>query len=107
VQEGERQMVVVEGIIDVDPSQRDEFLEGRREGLLATRDEPGCIEYAFSADLIDPGRIRIFERWATPEDLDTHLGLMAQRPAPAPGSVQMRGAEFRRYEIASMGPLNP
>ena len=100
-------MVIVEGTIDVDPSGRDEFLAGRRDAVLATRNEPGCIEYAFSADLIDAGRIRIFERWETPEDLATHLGLLSQRPAPAPGSVEMRGAEFRRYEIASMGPLNP
>jgi len=100
-------MVIVEGTIDVDPSGRDEFLAGRRDAVLATRSEPGCIEYAFSADLIDPGRIRIFERWETPEDLDTHLDRLPQQPAPAPGSVEMRGGEIRRYEIASMGPLRP
>jgi quinol monooxygenase YgiN len=98
-------MVIVEGTIDVDPSRREEFLNGRRAGVLATRSEPGCVEYAFSADLVDPGRVRIFERWETGDDLATHLAGLAQQPAPAPDAPEIRSVELRRYEISSMGPL--
>jgi quinol monooxygenase YgiN len=97
-------MLIVEGTIDVDPADREAFLEGRRAAVTATRSEPGCIEYAFSADLIDPGRVRVFERWASAEDLDAHLGQLGQRPA-TPGAVAPTTAEFRRYEIASVSDL--
>jgi quinol monooxygenase YgiN len=96
-------MVIVEGIMEVDPSRRDEFLEGRRSAIGAARSEQGCIEYAFSADAIDPGRVRIFERWESRADLDTHL---AVPPSPPPdGSPSITSVELRVYEIASMGPL--
>ncbi|HUZ10151.1 MAG TPA: putative quinol monooxygenase [Acidimicrobiales bacterium] len=97
-------MLIVEGSIDVEPEQRDAYLEGRREGVLATRSEPGCIDYVFSADLTDPGRIRVFERWESAEALGAHLGLLADRQA-AEGSVAVLAADFRRYEISSVGPL--
>ena len=70
-------MVIVEGIMEVDPARRDEFLRGRQGTISAARTEPGCIEYAFSADAIEPGKVRIFERWASRADLDTHLAAPA------------------------------
>jgi quinol monooxygenase YgiN len=96
-------MVIVEGIMEVDPSRRDEFLQGRRSAINDARSEQGCIEYAFSADAIEPGRVRIFERWASRADLDTHL---AAPPSPAPdGSPAVTSVELRVYEIAAMSPL--
>ncbi|HEY3941443.1 MAG TPA: putative quinol monooxygenase [Acidimicrobiales bacterium] len=99
-------MLVVAGTIDVDAADRDAFLQGRRAAVAATLDEPGCREYAFSADLVDPGRVRVFEVWESAEDLDRHLALPAPRPAagaaPAPGVV---AAELLRYEVAAVSPL--
>ena len=97
-------MLIVEGTIDVEPAQREAFLEGRREGVLATRSEPGCIDYVFSADLIDPGRVRVFERWETTEDLGVHLGQLSNRETPE-GAVPVLAMDFRQYEISSVGPL--
>ena len=97
-------MLIVEGTIDVEPAERDAFLQGRRDGVLATRSEPGCIDYAFSADLVDPGRVRVFERWESAEALDAHLSLMAGGRAPG-GSVAVLATDLRRYEINSVGPL--
>ena len=38
-------MIIVAGWIDVDASKRDEYLAARTEGMLNTRQEPGCIEF--------------------------------------------------------------
>jgi quinol monooxygenase YgiN len=98
-------MLIVAGTLDVDPGQRDEFLAGRKEGVLATRSEPGCIEYVFSADLIDPGRVRIFERWESKDALAGHLAAMSQAPRPTGPGVAVLGRDLVQYEIASQGPL--
>ncbi|HLH46763.1 MAG TPA: putative quinol monooxygenase [Acidimicrobiales bacterium] len=97
-------MVIVAGYIDMAPEERDAFLEGRREAVLATREEPGCLEYAFSADLLEAGRVRIFECWASLEALEAHLGVLAARTEPgAPAPVLARS--LYRYEVADAQPL--
>ncbi len=77
-------MVIVAGTLTVDPEQREAFLAGRMDGMRATRAEPGCLEYTFSADPTDPGRVMLFERWASQKDLDAHLAAARARPA-SPG----------------------
>jgi len=97
-------MLIVAGTIDVEPGQRDEFLAGRREAILAALREPGCIEYAFSADAIDPGRVRIFEKWESKETLAAHLQGMSSRPQPA-ATVTVLGRDLLQYEVSGTGPL--
>ena len=103
-------MLIVAGKIEVDPAQRDAFLEGRADAVRATRSEPGCIEYSFSADGIEPGLIRIFEIWESKDDLTVHLGVLQQQqsqapPAGGPAPVAVKSAEVLQYEISSSGPL--
>lgn len=76
-----------------------------RDTIVATRSEPGCVEYTFSADAVEPGRVRLFERWETKDDLGTHLAAGAKQPSP--GSAQLEGAsvELMQYEISAQGPL--
>lgn len=48
-----------------------------REALLrvveATRAEPGCIDYAYAEDLLEPGLIRVSEKWESREALALHF----------------------------------
>jgi quinol monooxygenase YgiN len=90
-------MVIVAGWIDVDASQRDHYLVARREAMLASRDEPGCIDYVLSLDPIHPGRVRLFECWRTREDLDEHLKVFRSRP-PAQ-SFRVNAREVNIYEV--------
>jgi quinol monooxygenase YgiN len=39
---------------------------------LKRRAEPGCIEYAYAIDLLDPTLVRISERWTTRAALAAH-----------------------------------
>ena len=41
--------------------------------IAATRAEAGCLAYAFSEDVVEPGLIHVFERWIDQAALDTHF----------------------------------
>ena len=98
-------MVIVAGTIEVDPDQRDAFLQGRADSILTTRKEPGCVEYSFSADANDPGLIRIFEIWESGDALQTHLGVLASQQGQQTSGPAPKNASVTRYEVSSSGPL--
>src|SRR5690242_2222910 len=103
-------MVIVAGSFVVAAADRDAFLEGRRSAMEASRAEPGCLDYVFAADPLDPERVVLFERWADQAALDSHLAALRERRSsggePAPGPrVEVRSSEIVKYEIASSGPL--
>src|SRR5580698_5835535 len=97
-------MVVVAGWIDVDAKVRDAYLTSRLEAMVATREEPGCIEYVFSADPIDLERVRLFELWETREDLDVHLALLRSRSTQS-AAFEVVGREVLVYDVTSTGPV--
>jgi quinol monooxygenase YgiN len=99
-------MYIVAGTLLVDPAERADFLKAREPSIQATLTEPGCIDYSFSADGLVPGKIRVFEKWASKEALLTHLGVIQKATADAPPSpFKILGADFSQYEIASEGPI--
>ena len=92
-------MIIVGGEFRVAPEQREAFLASRIEAMERSRSEPGCMEYTFAADPLDPGRVILFERWESQEALDEHLkGIRsrAQPTAPAPVS-----ASIKLYDVGS------
>jgi len=91
-------VIIVAGHIDVAPEQRDEFLAGRAETIRKSRTEPGCIEYVFSADALEPGRVRVFERWESKEALRAHLSALQSAAPPAAGGVPRLATELVQYE---------
>ena len=97
-------MIIVAGHIDVAPEQREEFLAGRAQTIRASRAEAGCIEYVFSADSLEPGRVRVFERWESKEALRAHLSAL-QSAAPAAGGVPRLATELVQYEAGPGGAL--
>ena len=97
-------MVIVAGTFEVDPAQRDEFIAGRAEGMRTSRAEPGCLEYTFSPDPLDPARVMLFERWASQADLDVHLA-GARARAATPGAVVPKAVSIVVYDVTGERPL--
>jgi quinol monooxygenase YgiN len=56
-------MVIVAGHITVDPEQRESYLAGRMRVVEKGRRLDGCFDAAITADLLDRGRVSLFERW--------------------------------------------
>jgi len=66
-------MLVIAGTIPFDPAQREAFHAACVTLQEATRAEEGCLLYAFSADLEDPGMVHIIEKWTSEEALLAHF----------------------------------
>lgn len=98
-------MVIVAGSLQIDPDQRDAFLARKEPGMRATRAEPGCLEYTFSADPTDPARVLVIERWARQEDLDAHLAAAQVRRAAARAGEPPTVASIFVYDVTAERPL--
>src|SRR5262245_5307170 len=98
-------MVIVGGEFEVEPDEREAFLAGRIDAMRASRAEPGCLEYTLSADPIDPGRIVLFERWASQEALDAHLAAARARPASSGSAVVATPISIMVYDVTGERPL--
>lgn len=67
-------MVIVAGHLVVDPTERDNYLSGCVEVVRQARRAPGCLDFSLSADIIEPGRINIFERWESQGAVEAFRG---------------------------------
>ena len=67
-------MVIVAGHVVVDPEQRDDYLSGCVEVVRQARGAPGCLDFSLSADLLEPGRINILERWESQAAVEAFRG---------------------------------
>ena len=56
-------MILVTGFLLVDAGGREAYLDGCRPVVEQARATPGCLDFALSADLLDPRRINVMERW--------------------------------------------
>ena len=68
-------MILVIGHVKIAPEKFAAARPHMRAMLEATRKEDGCLLYAFSEDVLDPGVIRIAERWTSWETLKAHGGV--------------------------------
>ena len=55
-------MIIVEGFVQLAPGEISRFRRAAVEMLRETRNEAGCLTYAFATDLDDPETVRIVER---------------------------------------------
>ena len=93
-------MVIVSGQLSVDPAERASYLVGCREAVALGRAAAGCLDFAISPDLLDAGRINVYERWDNEIDL---LAFRGEGP-DEDQQVAMLDASVRRYEVSSEGP---
>jgi quinol monooxygenase YgiN len=66
-------MIVVAGTIDLDPTHRDGALRAAEPFITDALKQKGCLQYSWTADLLTPGRIYVFEEWKSQEDFAAHL----------------------------------
>lgn len=66
-------MIVIEGTIRMPPEQIDAARPAMEKMIRASRAEAGCLDYAYSLDLLEPGLVRVTERWESRAALDEHF----------------------------------
>jgi quinol monooxygenase YgiN len=89
-------MVIVAGHLLVDPASRDAYLDTCRPVVEAARAAPGCLDFALSADLVDPARINVFERWDSQEAVEAFRGA---------GVSDEQGTMIRSASVAEYGAV--
>jgi quinol monooxygenase YgiN len=65
--------IIIAGSIKVPTDKREYLLTASREHILASRAEPGCEYYDWSADLAEPEVIQVFELWTDEASLAEHF----------------------------------
>ena len=63
-------MYIVSGYLTIASDRRDEYLSRCTDIVIAARSAPGCVDFALSADLLEPDRVNVFECWQDVESLD-------------------------------------
>jgi quinol monooxygenase YgiN len=66
-------MIVIEGTIRLPVDGIEAACPAMEAMVRASRAETGCLDYAYSLDLIDPGLVRVTERWESREALKAHF----------------------------------
>jgi quinol monooxygenase YgiN len=56
-------VVILAGRIVVVPEHRERYLAQCAGVVEQARRAPGCFDFSLAADLLEPGRIVVFERW--------------------------------------------
>lgn len=99
-------MIVVSGVMKMDPANHDAFAEIGAKLAAASLAEEGCHAYGWWADAQNPGTFRVFEEWADQAAIDTHFATphMAEFMG-AMGSVGITEAEIHKYEVADKSKL--
>jgi quinol monooxygenase YgiN len=106
VDAGDDRAVAVSGWIDFDPGDRDAALDAFAVVVAASREEPGCIDYAFTPDPDVPGRVRVFEHWVSDAALSEHLTLPhVQALRGAIGGLTRTGRQMTHHTVAVSRPM--
>jgi quinol monooxygenase YgiN len=93
-------MLVIAGHLMVDPTDRDRYVADCAAVVEAARKAPGCLDFALTADTLDAGRVNIYERWETDEELGDFRG-----SGPDAGTAaRILDADVRRYRISAVEP---
>ena len=98
---GGASMVIVAGHVTVEPEQRESYLTASviivEQGSAAR----GCLDVAVTADIVDPGRVNIFERWESQSALESF-----RRSGPVfEHAAAMLSMSMAEYDIANVRPL--
>lgn len=94
-------MVIVAGHLVVAEHERESYLSGCGEVVRLARQAPGCLDFSITADLLEPGRINIFERWASQSDVEAFRG-----SGPSDDqSAAMLSASIAEYDVADVRSL--
>ena len=98
--------IVISGEIDLDPAARERALLDAKPLIDAALAEKGCVHYAWSADLSRPGRVNVFEEWATEADLAYHLSAEPYlKMAGHLAGVGIKSAVTRKYRVDLIEPV--
>ncbi|WP_432056177.1 putative quinol monooxygenase [Streptomyces sp. bgisy022] len=92
-------MIIIAGRLRVDAAERDAYVAGCAEVVAQARTTTGCLDFALSADPVEPDRVNVYERWESEEALARFRG-----SGPDTGQTALiREADVSTYRITGAG----
>lgn len=98
-------MLLITGTIRLPPERLDDARPAMRTMIESSRAEPGCLEYSYAEDVLDPGLLHITELWDTRTHLQAHFRsdhIAAWRSHWGDLSISERN--LRLYEVGESEP---
>ncbi|CAM5284174.1 Antibiotic biosynthesis monooxygenase OS=Streptomyces pilosus OX=28893 GN=GCM10010280_16500 PE=4 SV=1 [Streptomyces pilosus] len=90
--------MIIAGHIVVDRQQRESYLADCVTVVELARRAAGCLDFAITADLVDAGRINIFERWESQAAVEAFRG---DGPSDEQGAAIL-AARVAEYDVAEV-----
>ena len=85
----------------VEPQQRADYLAACVPVVAQARAAAGCLDFAITGDLVDPGRVNVFERWESQGAVEAF-----RSGGPSDDqSAEMLSAAVAEYDIAAVRSL--
>jgi quinol monooxygenase YgiN len=99
-------MIVILGQIDVHPEDVKTAADLMRTMAAASSNEPGCLLYAYAADVSMPNRFQLSEWWQDDAALSSHFRTehMAVYRSSL-GKLRVQNRTVKRFEVASVTDL--
>ncbi|HYE45968.1 MAG TPA: putative quinol monooxygenase [Caulobacter sp.] len=91
-------MILVMGTVRVDPDAVERLRPAMEAMLAASRAEDGCLDYAYALDLIEPGLVRVSERWTDRASLEAHFRTAHMATWRQALAGQVRERDIKLYE---------
>lgn len=99
-------MIVIAGTIEIDPEKREAALQGAQPFIDGALSQKGCEAYTWAADLNAPGRVEVFERWTSEQDLAAHFeGEHYKNMLVHMGAHGLRSADVSKYRVDLREPV--
>ena len=98
-------MLAISGLLKFPPEQRDEMVGVLRALTERTRQDAGCVEYAWSEDLAEPGVFRFFECWESEETFAAHRDAGYEHEFNDTYLTRITGADARQYDVTGVQSL--
>ncbi|MGX8012206.1 putative quinol monooxygenase [Mesorhizobium sp. ORM8.1] len=66
-------MLLLIGTVRLPPDRIEQAKPAMERMISASRAEPGCLDYSYAQDVLDPGLIRVSEAWSDRAALKAHF----------------------------------
>ncbi|TNE31962.1 MAG: antibiotic biosynthesis monooxygenase [Alphaproteobacteria bacterium] len=90
-------MILVVGTVRIADGGFEQAREAMEKNILATRQEEGCIRYAYARDVLDPQIMHVSEAWRDMDALKLHFN--APHMAEWRSAIGEIGASERNLRI--------
>ena len=95
-------MVIVAGHVMVEPADREAYLVQCATVVEMARRAEGCLDFVLSADLLDPARVNVLERWRS----QAAVGAFRGDGSGGQGGPAILAASVAEYDVAAVRILS-